>query len=306
MKKNEVRQFRSVLREMVRELGMLSRKSSGTELSPLQSHILIELNSKPCGATELATKLCVEKASMSRTLSTLIKAGYLLREHDAQDGRTSTFRLSDSGKERLLYLEENADRFTQEALASSSDQEAQEFLKTIMQFSGSLRNARRQREAGMTLLPIEPGDNAAIAEIIRNSFRENKIDHLDGVSLHDPELDCLSEAYHQPGARYWVAESKGKIVGGGGIAPLAGEDGICEMQKLFFSSDVKGMGMGRRMISFIITQAAAMGYQSCYLETLDELKDAVRLYEIFGFRHLTKRLGDTGHNSCGIYMLKKL
>lgn len=306
MKKNEVRQFRSVLREMVRELGMLSRKSSGTELSPLQSHILIELNSKPCGATELATKLCVEKASMSRTLSTLIKAGYLLREHDGQDGRTSTFRLSDSGKERLLYLEENADRFTQEALASSSDQEAQKFLKTIMQFSGSLRNARRQREAGMTLRPIEPGDNAAIAEIIRNSFRENKIDHLDGVSLHDPELDRLSEAYHQPGARYWIAESMGKIVGGGGIAPLAGEDGICEMQKLFFSSDVKGMGMGRRMISFIITQAAAMGYQSCYLETLDELKDAVRLYEIFGFRHLTKRLGDTGHNSCGIYMLKKL
>nr|WP_245163524.1 GNAT family N-acetyltransferase [Buttiauxella gaviniae] len=64
--------------------------------------------------------------------------------------------------------------------------------------------------------------------------------------------------------------------------------------------------MGRRMISFIMTQAAAMGYQSCYLETLDELKDAVRLYEIFGFRHLAKRLGDTGHNSCGICMLKKL
>lgn len=306
MKKNEVRQFRSALREMVRELGMLSRKSSGTELSPLQSHILIELNSKPSGATELATKLCVEKASMSRTLRTLIEAGYLLREYDGQDGRASTFRLSDSGKQRLLYLEENADRFTEEALASSSDQELQEFLKTIMQFSGSLRNARRQREAGMTLRPIEPRDNAAIAEIIRNSFRENKIDHLEGVSLHDPELDRLSEAYNKPEARYWVVESMGKIVGGGGFAPLAGEDGICEMQKLFFSSDVKGMGMGRRMISFIMTQAAAMGYQSCYLETLDELKDAVRLYEIFGFRHLAKRLGDTGHNSCGICMLKKL
>jgi len=140
MKKNEIRQFRAALREMVRELGMLSRKSSGTELSPLQSHILIELNTKPCGATELAAKLCVEKASMSRALRTLIEAGYLLREHDDLDGRASTFRLSDSGMQRLLSLEENADKFTEEALASSSDEEAQEFLRTIILATLSLRS----------------------------------------------------------------------------------------------------------------------------------------------------------------------
>lgn len=306
MNKNEIRQFRAALREMVRELGMLSRKTSGTELSPLQSHILIELNSKPCGATELATKLCVDKASMSRTLRTLIEAGYLRRDHDEQDGRASTFRLSESGNQKLLHLEENADRFTEEALASSSSEEVQAFFQTIRIFSGSLRNARRQREAELTFRPIEPRDNAAIAEIIRTSFRENKIDHLEGVSLHDPELERLSEVYNQPGTGYWVAEANGSIVGGAGIAPLDGEKGMCEMQKLYFSSQIKGMGMGRRMIAFIIAQATAMGYQSCYLETLDELKDAVRLYEAFGFRHLSERLGNTGHNGCGICMLKTL
>lgn len=306
MKKNEVRQFRAALREMVRELGMLSRKSSGTELSPLQSHILIELNSKPSGATELAVRLCVEKASMSRALRSLMETGYLLREHDDQDGRASTFRLSETGQQRLLFLEENADRFTEEALTSSAEQEVAEFLETITRFSGSLRNARRQREAGMRFRPIEARDNAAIAAIIRNSFRDNKIDHLEGVSLHDPELERLSEVYSQPGTGYWVAEANGEIIGGAGIAPLAGEEGTCEMQKLYFSRDVKGMGMGRRMIAFIIAQAADMGYRACYLETLDELKDAVRLYEAFGFRHLSERLGNTGHNSCGICMLKTL
>lgn len=306
MKKNEIRQFRAALREMVRELGMLSRKSSGTELSPLQSHILIELNSKPSGATELAVKLCVEKASMSRTLRSLIEAGYLLREYDDVDGRASTFRLSDQGKQRLLSLEENADRFMEEALASSSHEETEEFLKTITRFSRSLQNARHQRETGVVFRPIEARDNAAMAEIIRHSFRENKIDHLEGVSLHDPELERLSEAYNHPRAGYWVAEAKGRVIGGAGIAPLAGVDNVCEMQKLFFSSDVKGMGIGRRMISFIIKQATEMGYQSCYLETLEELKDAVRLYEIFDFRYLTERLGNTGHGSCGICMLRTL
>lgn len=306
MNKNEIRQFRAALREMVRELGMLSRRTSGTELSPLQSHILIELNSQPCGATELAIKLCVDKASMSRTLRSLMEAGYLLRDHDEQDGRASTFRLSESGNQKLLLLEENADRFTEEALASSSGEEIQQFFQTIGTFSGSLRNARRQREAELTFRPIEARDNAAIAEIIRTSFRENKIDHLEGVSLHDPELERLSEVYNQPGSGYWVAEANGRIVGGAGLAPLDGEKGTCEMQKLYFSSEIKGMGMGRRMIAFIIAQANAMRYQSCYLETLDELKDAVRLYEAFGFRHLSERLGNTGHNGCGICMLKTL
>ncbi|MBK0030771.1 bifunctional helix-turn-helix transcriptional regulator/GNAT family N-acetyltransferase [Erwinia sp. S43] len=306
MNKNEIRQFRAALREMVRELGMLSRRTSGTELSPLQSHILIELNSQPCGATELATKLCVDKASMSRTLRSLMEAGYLLRDHDEQDGRASTFRLSESGNQKLVCLEENADRFTEEALASSSSEEIQQFFQTIETFSGSLRNARRQREAELTFRPIEARDNAAIAEIIRTSFRENKIDHLEGVSLHDPELERLSEVYRQPGSGYWVAEANGRIVGGAGLAPLGGEKGTCEMQKLYFSSEIKGMGMGRRMIAFIIAQATAMGYQSCYLETLDELKDAVRLYEAFGFRHLSERLGNTGHDGCGICMLKTL
>ncbi|WP_141096829.1 bifunctional helix-turn-helix transcriptional regulator/GNAT family N-acetyltransferase [Photorhabdus luminescens] len=306
MKKNEIRQFRAALREMVRELGMLSRKSSGTELSPLQSHILIELNNKPSGATELAAKLCVDKASMSRTLRTLTVAGYLLREHDDQDGRASTFQLSESGQQRLSSLEENADRFTKEALTSSSDKEIQEFLKAITQFSSSLRNARLQRDAGLIFRPIEARDNATIAEIIRNSFRENKIDHLEGVSLHDPELERLSEVYNLPGTGYWIAEANGKIVGGAGLAPLSGKEGVCEMQKLYFSSDVKGTGMGRRMIAFIIAQAGAMGYKSCYLETLEELKDAVRLYEAFGFHYVTERLGDTGHNSCSICMIKEL
>lgn len=306
MDKNEVRAFRAALREMVRELGMLSRKSSGTELSPLQSHILIELDQKPSGATELAAKLCVEKASMSRTLRSLINDGYLLREHDVQDGRASTFRLSNDGKQLLLSLEENADRFAEEALASSSDAEAEEFLRTISRFSNSLRNARLQREVGLTFRPIEARDDAAMAEVIRNSFRENRIDHLEGVSLHDPELERLSDVYGEPGSGYWVAEAKGKIVGGGGFASLSGEEGICEMQKLFFSSDVKGMGMGRRMIAFILSQAKAMGYQYCYLETLDELKDAVYLYKKFGFNFLNERLGNTGHHSCNVYMLKKL
>lgn len=305
MDKIAIKQFRSALRGMVRELGMLSRKSSGTNLSPLQSHILIELDIKPCGVVELAEKLCVDKASISRTLRNLMEANYLIRDHDKFDGRASTFRLSDAGKSILQTVEQHADQFTIDALSSSSEREVNLFLNSITQLSQGLRNARHQRALKLIIRPIKNDDNAAIAELIRQSFYDNKIDHLEGVSLHDPELDQLSFAYKKHGANYWIAELNGKVVGGAGIAPLQGVSDTCELQKFFFSREVKGLGMGRRMLAHVLSQAKLMKYKFCYLETLDELKDAVHLYEAFGFQY-TLKLGDTGHNSCGIHMLKTI
>lgn len=306
MIKRDTVNLRSYLRKMVRELGMLNRACSGTELSPLQSHILIELNAKPSGVTELASQLCVDKASMSRTLSSLINSGVIIRSNNQSDRRFSEFCLSELGKEKLSLIEDNSNKFIEEALSSSSDSEYLELFQAIKGFSTSLRNNRRQKEADMTIRKIEEKDNEAIAEIIRSSFVENKIDHLEGVSLHDPSLSRLSDFYVGNQMGYWVVEANGIIVGGAGIYPLDGEDGVCEMQKLYFSRKVKGMGMGRRMIAFILEKASEMKYKQCYIETLDELKDAVKLYESFGFVHLPESLGNTGHSSCNICMLRTL
>lgn len=307
MKLHEIQSFRASLRAMVRELGMLSRKVSNTGLSPLQSHILIELEHCPLGVTELAELLCVEKASVSRTIKGLIESELLMRVADENDARASTFSLTQSGQQALLCIEENANDFIRDALTLASESEKESFSKVITALTSSLRNARLQRERQIIIRPITPADNAAIAEIVRESFRENKVDHLEGISLHDPGLETLAEIYSHHHSGYWVAEADGEILGGAGLAPLAGADGdYCEMQKLFFKSKVKGNGLGRRMVALILQEAPKRGYKYCYLETLPELKAAVRLYEAFGFRHLKSALGNTGHNSCEIHMLKSL
>jgi putative acetyltransferase len=49
-----------------------------------------------------------------------------------------------------------------------------------------------------------------------------------------------------------------------------------------------------------------MGYTQVYLETMPELKKAVRVYEKFGFTYLTGPMGNSGHNGCDIWMIKTL
>lgn len=311
MQAEQIRDFRASLRNMVRELGMLNKKCNGSELSPLQSHILIELDKQHQGVTELATRLCVEKASISRTLRSMEKMALVTRIADRKDGRASLFMLTETGNTVLAEINLSADQFIEQALVLSSEQEQQVLTNTITRFNSALKNARRQRDLNIVIRPIESRDDAQMAEIVRNSFRENKIDHLEGVSLHDPELNCLSATYAQKGCGYWVVESDGEILGGVGLAPFVvdgtkAETEYCEMQKLFLASGTQGTGLGRRLISLVLSKATELGYRYCYLETLNELASAVSLYESFGFERLQNRLGNSGHGGCEIWMVKKL
>lgn len=159
----------------------------------------------------------------------------------------------------------------------------------------------------ITIRPITPEDNSAIADVIRNSFIDNKIDHLEGVSLHDPALASLSHAYTSEKSGYWVATLNDQVVGGVGVAQLLGaSEEYGEMQKLYLDKSVLGIGLGRCLIDLSIKKAKEFGYKYLYLETLEELSSAVSLYEQFGFEHIEGSIGNTGHGSCEICMLKTL
>lgn len=159
----------------------------------------------------------------------------------------------------------------------------------------------------ITIRPITPEDNSAIADVIRNSFIDNKIDHLEGVSLHDPALASLSHAYTSENSGYWVATLNDQVVGGVGVAQLLGaSEEYGEMQKLYLDKSVLGIGLGRCLIDLSIKKAKEFGYIYLYLETLEELSSAVSLYEQFGFEHIEGCIGNTGHGSCEICMLKTL
>lgn len=163
------------------------------------------------------------------------------------------------------------------------------------------------RGLDITIRPITPEDNDAIAEVIRNSFIDNKIDHLEGVSLHDPALASLSTAYTSDKSGYWVATLNDQVVGGVGVAQLLGaNEEYGEMQKLYLDKSVLGIGLGRCLIDLSIKKAREFGYKYLYLETLEELNSAVSLYEQFGFEHIEGSIGNTGHGSCEICMLKTL
>ena len=153
---------------------------------------------------------------------------------------------------------------------------------------------------------IEPNDNAQLEQVIRACFHEFKIP-LEGTAYSDKETPKMFESYQNSNDIYFVIDSDGEILGGGGVKPLKDfEADVCEIQKMYFSPKVRGKGYGKLLFEKSMEAAKNLGYKQCYLESAPQLKAAIHIYESYGFKHLQSALGNTGHFSCGVWMIKDL
>jgi len=153
---------------------------------------------------------------------------------------------------------------------------------------------------------IQKEDNAVIAGIVKNTLAEFGANHP-GTVYYDPSTDTLFEVFQTPRSIYFVAELDGKVIGGGGIYPTAGlPDDTCELVKMYLLPKGRGLGLGRTLIEKCITAAAENGFKKIYLETMPELKQALKVYAKFGFEYLKGPMGNSGHTGCSLWMLKEL
>ena len=149
-------------------------------------------------------------------------------------------------------------------------------------------------------------DNAAIAQIVRTVLIELNVPKV-GTAYADPHLDFLFETYSVPKAIYYVIENDGKIIGGAGVMQLENEErNICELQKMYLLQEARGLGLGTKLMEKCLQSAKDFGFENCYLETMPYMEDAQVLYKKSGFEYITAPLGNTGHTSCPVWMLKEL
>jgi putative acetyltransferase len=154
--------------------------------------------------------------------------------------------------------------------------------------------------------PIRPADDPAMAAIIREVMTSFGACGP-GYSINDPEVDAMTAHYPEPRAAFFVVEEDSRVKGGGGIGPLAGaETDLCELRKMYFLRELRGRGLGEKMLRRCLDAARERGYRRCYLETLTGMDAAMKLYTKSGFKLLCGPLGQTGHSGCDRHYLLEL
>lgn len=156
------------------------------------------------------------------------------------------------------------------------------------------------------LREIKPEDNLAVAHIIKESLTDLGL-NKPGTVFGDEETNRISTLFTQARTRYWVVVVDNKPIAGAGINLLADEKAeICELQKMYVDKKYRNKGFAQMLIDNCLQFAKLMDFKKVYLETMDDMNSAQSLYLKNGFKKINKRLGNTGHFDCHVYMLKHL
>lgn len=154
---------------------------------------------------------------------------------------------------------------------------------------------------------ITPSDDPKIARIIRNNLRSFHLD-IPGTVYFDKELDTLSAFYaeYPEKRRYCImTDENGSVVGGVGIAEFEHFEDCAELQKLYLCDEVKGRGLGKKLLQTAEENARMLGYAQLYLETHTNLEAAIGLYENSGYR-LIEKPSAVCHGTMNRFYIKKL
>ena len=155
----------------------------------------------------------------------------------------------------------------------------------------------------ITIRDLRKEDNPALAKVVKDTLAEFGANHPNTV-YYDPTTDTLFEVFQTPRSKYFLAELNNKIVGGGGIYPTDGlPPDTCELVKMYLLPEARGLGLGRLLIEKCLQFAKEAGYKNVYLETMPELKKALKVYEKMGFKYLSGPMGNSGHFGCELWMM---
>lgn len=149
-------------------------------------------------------------------------------------------------------------------------------------------------------------DNLFLAEMIREVFEEHNAPKI-GTVYSDPTTDNLSQLFETPKSVLWVAEMDNNLMGCCGVYPTKGLDKeTVELVKFYLPAITRGKGIGKKLVDQSIQSAIEFGYKRIYLESLPHFSTAIGMYEKQGFQKLEQPLGNSGHTTCDIWMIRNL
>ncbi len=85
-----------------------------------------------------------------------------------------------------------------------------------------------------------------------------------------------------PRERIWIVEKEGRIIGSAAIVKFSEKE--AQLRWLLLHPEVRGRGLGRRLVEDALDFCRDVGYSSVFLWTVNTLPIAAQLYQSVGFK----------------------
>jgi DNA-binding MarR family transcriptional regulator/GNAT superfamily N-acetyltransferase len=274
MDRQRIDAVRTFNRAVTQRVGALHEEYLSRNRSLGLSRLLWEVEPDGSEVRVLRSRLGLDSGYLSRQLRRLESDGLVTTDPDSDDGRVRRVRLTKAGAAEQAVLDRAADELAESILEPLTDGQRARLVAAMTEV------VRLLLASGLRIEITDPRDPDAryclrsyVEELARRF--DTGFDPAQSISASDEEMTL-------PKGLLLVASTQGSPVGCGALK-LHPETRIGEVKRMWVSPDVRGLGLGRRLLERLAAEATARGMEILRLETNRTLAEARRLYETAGF-----------------------
>lgn len=275
---DDVARIRSFNRTVTRRLGVLNERYLGRDRPLVESRLLFEIGTQGASVRELRLRLGLDSGFASRLLRGLERKKLVKTEQAGADARVRIARLTRSGLVELERINSLSDDLARSMLAPLSRDQSQRLVAAMAEVDRLLCASSIEFE-------VSDPHSADAQQCLQLYYAELAARFPSGFELRADDAPAAEE-FLPPAGRMLVARLFGEPVGCGGIRTV--EPGVGEIKRMWLSPQVRGLGLGRRLLAELELTAKARKLRTIRLDTHGSLAEALRLYRASGYREISR------------------
>jgi DNA-binding MarR family transcriptional regulator/GNAT superfamily N-acetyltransferase len=242
------------------------------------SRVLYEVGAEGANLRELRRRLGLDAGYLSRLIASLRREGLVKLGRSPADGRLRTARLTAAGEREVREMNRRSDRAAGELLETFPAPQRDQLVAAMGQVH------RLLRLAGFRIERRSPRSLAA-RQCVARYFTELQRRFESGFDP-DTSLPADDGDLVPPVGAFLVGSIDGEPVACGAVKTI--EPGVGSLKRMWVADDVRGLGIGRRMLDALEAEARPLGLEVLRLETNRALAEAIGLYRKAGYREVTR------------------
>ncbi|MEO1112953.1 MAG: helix-turn-helix domain-containing GNAT family N-acetyltransferase [Pseudomonadota bacterium] len=292
-----VQDIRSASRQLVREFGFLDKTIAGTDLSGSGVHAIMEIGLHPgVTAKDLATRLKLEKSTISRLLKSLEIRGDIIQTRSEQDGRVFGLSLTGTGWKTFAEIDRFGDQQARTALSKIRNGSARSIADALTTYADALAGSNEADHRSVHPFEIAEGyQTGMIGDIAALHARTHGPIIGSGPTFESVVSQTMAEFMQRvdnPLNNSWSILEGGEIIGS---ISIDGEDldgNVAHLRWFILSEKLRGLGLGKTLLHKALDHCDGHGFDEIHLWTLKGLDAARTLYERNGFILADEYVGD--------------
>jgi DNA-binding MarR family transcriptional regulator/GNAT superfamily N-acetyltransferase len=267
---------RSFNRTVTRRMGVLSDHYLGCERPLGEARVLWEIGEAGSDVRVLRRRLGLDSGYLSRLLRSLESAELVKLAVGAKDKRVRTARLTKRGRAELRALGRRSDALARSVLSPLSPAQQQRLVTAMAEVE------RLLTAATVEIGEVDP-DCTHARRCLAAYYRELDDRFTAGF---DPTVgEAVEPNEMRPPAGLFLLATLQDRPAGCGVLRFH-DDGSTEIKRLWVDSQLRGLGVGRRLLDELEARAVSHGSRSVCLDTNQSLDEAIAMYRRAGYREV--------------------